>query len=676
MLSALAFSGSIAGAVVLFGVRDLEVYEHAFFSLPRGTAVDAVHVLGHPVYTLAMGLGVRLPLQCNFGSSPAAAFAPFLPAPVTYWLMLTFAIGSALLVVRHALEPLCGRLVTWVAAVLLFWSVPIVTYTIYNDWPEVAFTYCALVACVFAPHALLALLASRASARRAGVGVLAVAGVVFGLIALSHPGYWPQIAATLVCAAGLALCRADRPWQDRRTALVLLATASLLAVAPQIPDLTRELNLPGADMAGLPRHNEPPEGGLIASNLFPFGEVGSRLPFSCLLLALFSLAIGLASRRAPSRTLSVGAAALSILLAAGATLPATTGPYSPSSLWTLRDSAAAFAVLAAAGAAAALRGGHVRVAMTPALAALLVLTLQGPAYAAQLALTNSGDTLSDLITPTFRDQGVWTRDVTPPGERARLRGLPPPGVPGERLALWPGVRGAMRGDRLASTDIADAGYSLVTPWTKQRTMRAVVRPNELLFNQVVDLAPEVLCDANAVAFLQLRYLLAPGGMTCAPWMRVADVLVDGRWELAAAAEADDRVRALPLAALSDGIRRQPALSAASMLLPALLPISGTALHVGPQDVVIELADASAARGHALVLPVVHDGAWRASNGTVQNVGGLVALVDVDQRRLTLEFVPDGVALLRATANTAAQIVAVLGFLGLLYARPRRNDPVG
>src|ERR671911_391439 len=97
LLSTLALSGSIAGAVVLFGVRDLESYEHAFLSLGRGTAGEAVHVLGHPVYTLAIGLGVRLPLFCNFGSSPAAALAPLLPAPVTYWLMLTFAIGSALL---------------------------------------------------------------------------------------------------------------------------------------------------------------------------------------------------------------------------------------------------------------------------------------------------------------------------------------------------------------------------------------------------------------------------------------------------------------------------------------------------------------------------------------------------------------------------------------------------
>lgn len=107
------------------------------------------------------------------------------------------------------------------AGLLLFWSVPIVTYTIYNDWPEVAFTYCALVACVFAPHALLALLASPASQRFAGMGALARTGVTCGLVALSHPDYWPQVAATLVCASGLALWRSDRAVPRDRAAQAL-----------------------------------------------------------------------------------------------------------------------------------------------------------------------------------------------------------------------------------------------------------------------------------------------------------------------------------------------------------------------------------------------------------------------------------------------------------------------
>ena len=672
LVSTLAFGGSIAALIILFGTRDLESYEQAFFSLARGTAVQAVQVLGHPVYTLAIGLGVRLPLLSSIGSSPVAAAAPFLPAPVTYWLLLTFSIGSTLLVVRHALEPLCGRLVTWVAAVLLFCSVPMVTYTLNNDWPDMALTYCCFVACVFAPHALLPLLAPPRSSLVPRVGALLLGGLMWGAIALSHSGYWPQIAATLVCASGVALCRSDYPWRDRLTAVALLATVSLLAVAPQAPDFIRELNVPGAEATAIIRSTQPPQGELIASNLFPFGDVGSRLPFSYLVLALLSLAIGLTSSDAPSRRLAVGATLMSVVLGIGATtLPAGSAFYSPSSIWTLRDSAAAFAILGAAGAVAGLRGGSRVVTAGPALAVLLFAALQGPAYAARLVFMNADDQLSHLIAPQLPDHRVWTSDMTPPGERAWLRGLPrTQGVSGERLALWPGARNEMRNRKVASTDFADAGYTLVTAWTKQRTMRGVIRPNEVLFNQSVELSPQMLCDATAVAFLQLRYLLTPRGIECAPWQRVPGVLVDDWLELAVPTDLDDRVRALPLALVSDRIRDQPALSADSSLLSALLPVSGTSLRVGPRDVVLELDDPPVAAGHALVLPVAYDPAWRASAGTAQNLGGLLALTGVDQPRLTLEFVPDGVALLRAVSMTVAQVLALLGFLGLVYVRPR------
>src|SRR3989338_5873691 len=132
-LSTIAFGGAIAALLILAGTRDLEGYDHSFFSLDRGTAVEAVEVLGHPVYTLALGLGVRLPLHGSLGASPAAAIAPVVPAPLTYWLLMTCAMATALLVVRHALEPLCGRIVSWLATVLLFCSPPIVNYAIYDD---------------------------------------------------------------------------------------------------------------------------------------------------------------------------------------------------------------------------------------------------------------------------------------------------------------------------------------------------------------------------------------------------------------------------------------------------------------------------------------------------------------------------------------------------------------
>jgi len=91
----LACSCVVAAIIIVIGIRDLESYEHAFFSLDRGTAMQAEHVLGHPVYTLSLGLGVRLPLHGSLGASPAAALGQYLPIPITYALLLIVAIASA-----------------------------------------------------------------------------------------------------------------------------------------------------------------------------------------------------------------------------------------------------------------------------------------------------------------------------------------------------------------------------------------------------------------------------------------------------------------------------------------------------------------------------------------------------------------------------------------------------
>ena len=197
-MSTLAFGGGIAAIMIGFGTRDLESYEHAFFSLDRGTAVQAVEVLGHPVYTLAIGLGARLPLQSNLGASPVAALAPYMPAPLTYWALMAFSIGAAVMVARHALEPMCGRVVSWLAMVLLFCSVPMVNYTVTDDWPETAVTYCVFVGCVFAPHALLALRNSHVSSSVRRLAGLSLAAVVWSLVGLSHPGLWPLLGGSLV----------------------------------------------------------------------------------------------------------------------------------------------------------------------------------------------------------------------------------------------------------------------------------------------------------------------------------------------------------------------------------------------------------------------------------------------------------------------------------------------
>jgi hypothetical protein len=235
---------------------------------------------------------------------------------------------------------------------------------------------------------------------------------------------------------------------------------------------------------------------------------------------------------------------------------------------------------------------------------------------------------------------------------------------GSRLALWPGVRERMRLSKRASTDLADAGYTLVTAWTKQRTMVGLVLPNEFLFNQFTELSPQVLCDPRTIAFLQLRYLVAPPEVSCEPWTRVPESLVDESLALHASAVRDDRVMAISIKSLDDPSTRRPALSADSSVLSATVPIAGSAVRVGSRNVTIHLNDARAAAGYALLVPVAYDTAWRPSAGRIVGVGGLLAVVDVEQPRVTLEFVPDPVAIARAVSMTVAQILAVFGFIGL------------
>ena len=381
-------------------------------------------------------------------------------------------------------------------------------------------------------------------------------------------------------------------------------------------------------------------------------------------MALLSFSIGLTLNDAHSRRLTVGSALISIVLSVGAArMSPGSWVYAPSTTWALRDPAVAFAILSAACAIGALRRSRgVKYFVGPAVAALAIAGLLGPSLAARIALT-------DIPEPH------WNQDMRAPEARVSIRGLPRDRVPpGERLALWPGVRRWMRSESIASTDFADAGYLLTTAWTKQRTMRGLVEPNEVLFNQTTDLSEEVLCDPNAVRFLRLRYLLMPSDVECQPWTRLPGLQVDGRFDVGVATEWDDMVRAFPVANVSERIRREPALSAGSVLLPALVPLSGTSLRIAASSVVIRLDDSSFADGQALVLPVAYDSAWQASSGQVHNVGGLVALVGVDQRQVTVDYVPDAVAVLRAASMTLAQILAIVGCLGLACVRPARSTP--
>jgi hypothetical protein len=272
-------------------------------------------------------------------------------------------------------------------------------------------------------------------------------------------------------------------------------------------------------------------------------------------------------------------------------------------------------------------------------------------------------------TPNYR---AWNRDLTPPETRVRMWGLAPDRVPpGERLALWPGESGRMRRERHPPVDFADTGYLLVTAWTRQRTMRQLVTPNDVLFYQSIELGPAVLCDSDTVRFLQLRYLLVAPGIDCEPWRVLPDLRVDGRLEVRVAVTSDRRARALPDVKLTEPWFQAPALSSDSRLIRSLIPLAGTAVHLGVQAVTVQLGDPSAAAGHALVLPVAYDPAWRSSNGQTIPIGGLLGVTDISQPRVTVEFVPDPVAWLRALSTTLAQLLAAAGLIGLAFARPLR-----
>ena len=182
----LVLAAGLATLFVWTGTHDLECYENAFYSLNRGTSATVVSSFGQPVYTLSLGLGTRLPLHGNLGASPAAALARVLPDPATHWLLLTLSMAAAALLVVYALQPLGGPLVAWGGILTLFWSQPMVAYTVFNDWPETAVTYCALVGGIFAPHALAMAGARRdATARWTRPSLLAI---TFCLLATAHPG--------------------------------------------------------------------------------------------------------------------------------------------------------------------------------------------------------------------------------------------------------------------------------------------------------------------------------------------------------------------------------------------------------------------------------------------------------------------------------------------------------
>jgi hypothetical protein len=303
----LILAGSLGAIITLMASPDLENYDHSFISLDRGTEFETVKVLGRPVFTLALGLGVRLPLHGGLQASPAAWLAPYVPEPVTYWLLLTLAIGSAAILARHALEPICGRVVSSIATWLLFWSLPMVNYTITDDWPETAVTYCAFVACVFAPHALVEVRAAARDAKRRAIASLSILALLWSLLEISHPGYWPLLAITLLLSAALVAIRTDGRLRSRLAIIAVVGCVSCAAIAAIASDVVREMVVAGDTLATMKRPERGPEGGSFWSANSPLVVHGSaRRNFVYLAMTMSALLIGLGSESAARRRIAVG----------------------------------------------------------------------------------------------------------------------------------------------------------------------------------------------------------------------------------------------------------------------------------------------------------------------------------------------------------------------------------
>jgi hypothetical protein len=392
----LVLAAGLATLLVWTGTRDLECYENAFCSLNRGTSATVVSSFGQPVYTLSLGLGTRLPLHGNLGASPAAALARVLPDPATHWLLLTLSMAAAALLVVYALQPLAGPLVAWGSILALFWSPPMVTYTVFNDWPETAVTYCALVGGIFAPHAFLMVGARRdATARWTHPSLIAV---TFSLLATAHPGYWPQLAAAVGLSSLLLFVRPVDPGSDRGTSIAAMVLAGTLAFAIHLPDLAREQALG----AGLVRDTQAATGFLLESNSFPWTSPDPRKPFTMMAIALVAIPAVCATARRwwpfvwSTAALSLGFGILATL-ALTPSLAIGSFVLSPSTVWTLRDPAIGFAVMSGAFVCAALVGDRRVASADPAslargpaavrwtvVAAFVLCAAQGMGYAATL----------------------------------------------------------------------------------------------------------------------------------------------------------------------------------------------------------------------------------------------------------------------------------------------------
>jgi hypothetical protein len=157
-------------------------------------------------------------------------------------------------------------------------------------------------------------------------------------------------------------------------------------------------------------------------------------------------------------------------------------------------------------------------------------------------------------------------------------------------------------------------------------------------------------------------------------MPVAGVVVD-KWLQVDVATVERRAFAVDTSLLDEPLTRAPALSPPAALLAMLQPLAATVVTMTKAGVHVQLENHSAADGKTVVLPVAYDTAWQSSSGQLGSVGGLLAVTGIEQADVSVQFVPDAVAVTRATAMTITQVLFVIGLVGLAYVGAPRHAAV-
>lgn len=651
-LLSLTLAVLVPATVWAIGVRDLESYQHAMFSLVADSP-GRVSLLGIPVYEAGVGLGARLPLHGNFTAHPLAPLLAQTDARFAYFTLFAVHLFVSTRLLTAAARRLGGTGVWAVLpAVLLSVSLPVVCYSVSNDWPETLTGLLGMAACVggvlwLPAWTLRGYPTYRSAAAHALVGLS-----VPGLIAASgHPGYWPITTVAVVLALLTRIAVAQPSLRVMARAACFAAAGWLL---PGVIAVTTALDLRAewlAAGAGARRHVQGPVAWTLDA-LTGTAGAGTRIAFAAPLLALALLAATLGSRRR-----KIAAALLFAWLGCTVLAQLTPGdPYwfLPSTIWGFRDPGIVFAVLAVPVAAQCGRTAR-------ALAAVGSIHVIA---ASVLALAALGD----------RSEGAWTHGTpaVPDSVPALLSAVG--AREGDRILLSREVAQAMRGRAEATgihalSDLAAAGFHTVAAWTKVRQLEWALASGDPHETWVVP-TDEAVCSTGTLRLLGIDWLAVDAAVAASG--ACADVFSTAGGSPVQLGGVDAVVAALPRARLATVVGeprpdaaegRCPILSRGDCIDELGIAFDGPRWETDPSGAIRFTADPD----RWVVVPIDWDSALRATTRdgkrlpVVEHLGlAAIGPTPVDRTEVTVRWSPDARATSRVAATWLALLVLVVG----------------